>query len=91
MEPGRLKPSDSAPVLQYGSGPSSDFLAKILPVDTLLFPCNSRFNFPLPSLLLHKSRKEEGPCVVRDSSDGSVFAYAAGGRGLIPNDVIVGE
>jgi hypothetical protein len=32
--PGRLLPSDSAPVLQYGSGPSSGFLAKILGVDT---------------------------------------------------------
>jgi hypothetical protein len=32
--PGRLLPSDSAPVLQYGSRPSSGFLAKILGVDT---------------------------------------------------------
>jgi hypothetical protein len=32
--PGRLLPSDSAVVLQYGSGPSSDFLAKTLGVDT---------------------------------------------------------
>jgi hypothetical protein len=35
--PGRLKPSESAPVLQYGSGPSSDFLAKISGIDTPLF------------------------------------------------------
>jgi hypothetical protein len=32
--PGRLLPSDSGPVLQYVSGPSSGFLAKILGVDT---------------------------------------------------------
>jgi hypothetical protein len=33
-EPRRLKPSDLAPVLQYGRGPFADFLAKILRVDT---------------------------------------------------------
>jgi hypothetical protein len=32
--PGLLVPSDSTPILQYGIGPSSDFLAKILGVDT---------------------------------------------------------
>jgi hypothetical protein len=30
---GRLLPSDSTPSLQYGSGPSCDFLAKILDVE----------------------------------------------------------
>jgi hypothetical protein len=35
-EPGRLKRSDSALVLQRGSEPSSDILVKILGVDT---PC----------------------------------------------------
>jgi hypothetical protein len=39
--PGQLKPSDSSPVLQYVSGPSSDFLAKILGVETLYFLCNT--------------------------------------------------
>jgi hypothetical protein len=39
-EPGRLLPSDLAPVLLCGGGPSSDFLAKILGVDTSLFVCN---------------------------------------------------
>jgi hypothetical protein len=39
--PGRLKPSDSPPVLQYGSGPSPDILAKILCVDTLPFIFNT--------------------------------------------------
>jgi hypothetical protein len=38
--PGRLKPSNSAPVLQYGSRPSYDFLAKIFVVDTPLFLFN---------------------------------------------------
>jgi hypothetical protein len=37
----RLEPSDSAPVLQYGGGPSSDFLDKILGVDYPLFLCNT--------------------------------------------------
>jgi hypothetical protein len=47
--PCRLLPSDSAPVLKYGSGPSSDFLAKIVNVDTPLFLCNTQFYFS-PSL-----------------------------------------
>jgi hypothetical protein len=41
MKPGRLKPSDEAPDLQYGSGSSSEFLAKILGVDTRLLLCNN--------------------------------------------------
>jgi hypothetical protein len=57
--PGRLKPSDSAPVLQYGSGPSSDFLAKILGVVNPPFLCNTQFYFPLSSLLLHKDRRSK--------------------------------
>jgi hypothetical protein len=40
-EPRRLKLSNSAQVLQYGSGPSIDFLAKILGVDTQLFVINN--------------------------------------------------
>jgi hypothetical protein len=40
---GRLKPSVSSPVLQYDSEPSTDFLAKILGVDTPLFLCSTRY------------------------------------------------
>jgi hypothetical protein len=43
--PGRLLPSDLAPILQYGSRPPSDFLAKILGVDTSPFLWNTRFYF----------------------------------------------
>jgi hypothetical protein len=46
-KPGRFKPSDSFPILQYGSGPHSDLLTKILRVETQLFLCNTRFYFPL--------------------------------------------
>jgi hypothetical protein len=52
--PGRLLSSDLALVLQYDSGPPSDFLAKILGVDTPLFLCNTQFYFSLSLLLLHK-------------------------------------
>jgi hypothetical protein len=52
MGPGRLKPSDSAPVLQCGSGLSSDFLAKVLVVYTPLFLYNTQFNFPISLLLV---------------------------------------
>jgi hypothetical protein len=55
--PGRLKSSNSAPVLQYGSGLSSDFLAKMWSTDTPLFLCNTQFYFPLPSLKVCKSLK----------------------------------
>jgi hypothetical protein len=44
--PGQLSPSDSAPVLQYGSGPS-DYQAKILGVDTALFLRNMQLYFSL--------------------------------------------
>jgi hypothetical protein len=43
--PGRLFLFNLAPVLQYGSRPSSGFLIKILGVDTLLFVWNSQFCF----------------------------------------------
>jgi hypothetical protein len=43
--PGRLLPSDLAPILQYGSRPPSDFLAKILGVDNSPFVWNTRFYF----------------------------------------------
>jgi hypothetical protein len=51
-----LLPSNSAPGLQYGSGPFwpfSDFLAKILGADTPPFLWKKQFYFPLSSLLLH--------------------------------------
>jgi hypothetical protein len=62
---------DSAPVLQYGSGPSSVFLAKILGVNTALFLFNTQFYFPLSSLLVRKSHKSRQPYVISDSSVGS--------------------
>jgi hypothetical protein len=86
--PGQLKPSNLAPVLQYGSGPSSDFLAKILGVDTPLFLCNTQFYLPLYPLLVRKSHERRRTYAVSDSSDGSVFAYDAGGWGSIPSEVI---
>jgi hypothetical protein len=86
--PGRLKTSDSAPVLQCGSGPSSDFLAKILVADTPLFLCNTQFYLPLSSLLLHKHYKGRRTYVVSDNSDGSMFACDAGSWGLIVSEVI---
>jgi hypothetical protein len=55
--PGRLLPSDSAPVLQYGSRPSSDFIAKVLAVQPPPSLCNTKHNFSLSLLFLHKSRK----------------------------------
>jgi hypothetical protein len=54
-EPGWLLPSDSALILQCGSGPSTDFLAKILGVDSQQFLCNMQFYFPLSSLRVRKS------------------------------------
>jgi hypothetical protein len=55
--PSRLKHFDLAPILHCRNGSSSDFLAKILEVDTPVFLCNTLFHFPLSSLLLLKSRK----------------------------------
>jgi hypothetical protein len=43
--PGRLIPSNLAPVLQYSSGTSSDFLAKILDVDISMFLCKHTILF----------------------------------------------
>jgi hypothetical protein len=45
--------SNSAPVLQHGSGLSSDFLAKILDVDTPPFPWKTQFYFALSSLIFY--------------------------------------
>jgi hypothetical protein len=42
-EPCRFKPSDSAHILQCGSRPFCDLLAKILVVSAQLFLCNTQF------------------------------------------------
>jgi hypothetical protein len=63
--PGQLKSSNLALVLQYGSGPSPNFLAKILGVITSLFLCKTPFYFSLSSLLIpkpHKSRHTDFFC-----------------------------
>jgi hypothetical protein len=39
-----LLPSDSAPILQYVSGSSPNFLAKILNADTQVFLCKTQFH-----------------------------------------------
>jgi hypothetical protein len=80
--PGRLLTSDLALVLQYGSGTSSDFLAKILGVDTPLFLCNTKFYFSLSSLLL--PAEEFIPSVYRHCSVGSVYAYGTGDPVSVP-------
>jgi hypothetical protein len=41
----QLKPSDLSTILQYGSWPSSNFLANLLGVNTPLFLCNRWFSF----------------------------------------------
>jgi hypothetical protein len=53
--PGRLLPSDLAPILQYGSRPPSDFIAKILGVDTSPFLWNTRFYFTCSYLQVYMS------------------------------------
>jgi hypothetical protein len=83
-ESGRLKPFDSSPVLQYGSGPSPEFLAKILSVNTLLFLCNTRFYFPLFHCCFI-SLKEVSALMLSAIVQ---FVYKVGGWGSIPNEVI---
>jgi hypothetical protein len=61
--PGRLLPSDSASVLKYGSGHSSDFLDKMLSVDSLWFVIYD-FN--------HKSRKRTALFAYVADSRGSI-------------------
>jgi hypothetical protein len=46
---------DLALLLQCGTEPSTDFLAKILDVSTPLFLCNIQRYFSYSLLLLHKS------------------------------------
>jgi hypothetical protein len=83
----QLLPSDLAPVLQYGSGPSSDFLAKILGVNTPHFFHITQFYFPLSSLLLHKSHKRQNPYIVCSSSVRSMLAYGVANLGPVLNEV----
>jgi hypothetical protein len=45
-----MKLSDLPPVLQYGSGPCSDFVTKVLGVDTQVFLCNTPLYFPVSLL-----------------------------------------
>jgi hypothetical protein len=72
----RLLPSNSTPVLQYGSGSSSDFLAKILGVHTLLFLCNTQLCFSLSLPLLCMSSKRIFLSVHCRSSVDSMCAYS---------------
>jgi hypothetical protein len=65
---GPFKHSDSVSVLQYGTGLSSDFLIRILDVDTPVFLCNTQVYFPRSSLLVHKSHKSRHTYVVCDRS-----------------------
>jgi hypothetical protein len=58
MRPRRLEPCDADPALQYGSRTSCDFLAKILGAHAPLFQ-NTKFYFPLFSLLVRKSHKKD--------------------------------
>jgi hypothetical protein len=91
---GRLLPSDSAPVLQCGSETSSDFLTKILGIDTPLFLCEAQFYCSSYLLLLRKIRKTgilQVPQILlkylfvdRGSSVSSVFACVTGYRVRFP-------
>jgi hypothetical protein len=80
--------SDTALVLQYGSGPSSDFLAKILGLDTSWFLCNIQFYFPLSTLLVCKSSKRIASSVHHCSSVGNMYVYGGGDLGSVPKCVV---
>lgn len=82
--PSQLLSPDWALVLQYGSGSPSDFLAKILDVDTPLFLFKTSFYFPFSPLLLCKSSRRIIPSVHHHSSVGSMYAYGAGDPALVP-------
>jgi hypothetical protein len=86
--PHQWKPSDSALVLQDGSVPFYDFLARILGVGTPLFLFNIEFYFSLSSLLVHKSHKSRHTYIAGDSSVCSMFASGVGSWGSIPKEVI---
>jgi hypothetical protein len=78
--PSQLLPSDSSLVLQYGSGHSSEFLAKILGVGTALFSWKTQLNFPL----LHSLVRCYISCTTSDSSVGSMSVYGTAGLCYIP-------
>jgi hypothetical protein len=59
---GRLFPSDLALVLQYGSGPFPDILAKMLGVDTPLFLFAFIFFLPLFTLENERSTVDFSTC-----------------------------
>jgi hypothetical protein len=80
---GPLKSSDSAPILQYGSGPSADFMAKILRGR------HSTVSFQHSVFTVRNAYKSMRTCVVSDSSVGSVFTYGAGGWVSFPSVAIV--
>jgi hypothetical protein len=63
--PFQLKPSDSAPVLKYGTGLSYNFLAEKLGVNTSMFSFNTKFYFPFSSLSVRKSHKNRYIYIVR--------------------------
>jgi hypothetical protein len=71
-------------VLQNGRRPSSDFLTKILGVDTPLFLCNTQLYFPCPLLLLHKCSERRHPYVNCNSSVGSMFACGVSDQVKLP-------
>jgi hypothetical protein len=45
MEPHRLLPSNPAPIFQYGSEPSPDFLPKVLTLNSFFVTYNFVFTF----------------------------------------------
>jgi hypothetical protein len=83
----QLKPN-SAPILQYGTGPSHNFLAKILGVNGPLLLFNIEFNFPHSLPLVCMSHKGSCTYTVCDSSAGNVSVYCVDGWGPKPMSVI---
>jgi hypothetical protein len=78
----RLKPSNLAPVLQYVSGTSDNFLAKLRSVDTPLFLFNTELCCPLSLLSVYKSHKSIRTYVVNDSSVAGHSGHAVWGVGI---------
>jgi hypothetical protein len=72
------------PVLRYSSGPSLEFLAKILGVDTQQFLCNTHFYFTVAALWVDKSYWSTVWHVVHNRSVGST-EYCAGNMGSVPS------
>jgi hypothetical protein len=79
-----LDPADCyPPILQYGSGASSDILVKILGADTPLFLWKTHFFFTFFTISLY-SREVSHYHIVSDSSGGSVLTYGAANPCSIP-------